>query len=510
MMKQVKKIVENNRSFIFLGLLILIYFFLDYQTILFLRPQGIHFIRQTDSLSFVANYYKNGFHFFHPQVFNLQSHDGRAACEFPILYYLTAILYLVFNEHEFILRLITIFIVSTGFFYLFKLLYLLLHDVTYAIGFSFLFLSSTVLLYYTNNYLPDASALGFTLTGWYFFHSYLKKKSKKYPIFICFLLFTLASLIKVTFFINPVAAILVLVAFELSGKTGMINSLKRNLLPFILVVSSFAFVLGWNLYAIHYNKVNHDTYFLLRSNPIWSMSRDQIAVVWDYISHYWYSRYYYQSTIHVLLVIILAGLVFIKKSDRIILFTSLLLVPGGICYFLLFYAQFKDHDYYFIALIPVIIFVTINSFIAIRKKFPGLINAIFVKLLLLTLCILSLSYARSKLIQRYQDTNDRFASIGNKLSTTRPFLDASGIPGDAKFIIVADQTPNGGLYFINRPGWSLKDTSDISKAALRNYIGEGADYILFTGKEDLVKNFDGIQAGEHNGILIYKIRQGHF
>ena len=130
---------EKHPVILFCLLLGSLYFILYFHHILFLRPQGIHFIRQTDGLSFVSNYYKNGFHFFEPQVFNLQSTDGKAASEFPILYYLTALSYLLFGEHEFMLRLLTLSIVSFGFFFLFKLLILLLKDIFYAIVFCFLF-----------------------------------------------------------------------------------------------------------------------------------------------------------------------------------------------------------------------------------------------------------------------------------------------------------------------------------------------------------------------------------
>ena len=101
-MERLSLLAEKYSNQIFVCFLIALYVILDFQTILFLQPQGIHFIRQTDCLSFVANYVNNGMHFFTPQVFNLHSADGKAACEFPVLYYLTALCYHAFNQHEFI------------------------------------------------------------------------------------------------------------------------------------------------------------------------------------------------------------------------------------------------------------------------------------------------------------------------------------------------------------------------------------------------------------------------
>lgn len=505
MISRIIKNIEIYRNYLFLLLLVAVYLILDYQTILFSHPQGIHFWRQTDSLSFVANYYKNGFDFCHPRVFSLLSTDGKAACEFPILYYITALVYLIFNEHEFILRLITITIASTGFFYLFKLLYSFLHDFAYASGFSFLFISSTVLLYYTNNFLPDASTLGMTLIAWYFFFIFLKNRNNKNALNVSFVFFSIASLIKVTYFINPVAAILSLLAYDFLEKKDIKSTITHNIKPLLFFSISLIAVLFWNLYVIHYNKINNDHAFLIQSRPIWSINKVHIAQVWEHITNYWYSSYYYSHTFQVFSIIIVTGIIFLKKAERIVLIPSIILAIGSICYFLLFFAQFKDHDYYFIALIPGMLFLVINSFIAIKNKFPSLINHYAGKLLLLALCMLSLNFAKGKLTQRYEKTDDMYANIGYTFSKTRHYMDSLGISENAKVIIIADHTPNGGLYFINRPGWSLGDDSESSMAAVNDYIQKGAEYILFTDQKYIYKGFIGTKIGENNGVSIYKL-----
>ncbi len=509
MMNEFLRTIEKFRSYIFLALLIAIYLFLDFETILFLRPQGLHFIRQTDSLSFVANYYKNGFHFFNPQVFSLQSHDGRAACEFPILYYLTAILYLVFNEHEFILRLITILIASTGFFYLFKLLYSFLNDFISATGLCCLLILSPVVLYYTNNFLPDASALGLTLTGWYFFFSYVRQRNKSHALYLCFFLFCLASLLKVTFFINPITAILSLLFYDLFDKKRLNALIRNNVRPMLMFFLSLLIVLAWNIYVDYYNKINHDNYFLIRSMPLWGLKKNEIALVWQHITVYWSPYFYYRRIFQVFILIVMVSFFFFKRFDKTIFIPTVILTIGSICYFLLFFAQFKDHDYYFIALVPAIIFILVNSFVTLKNLFPGLIRTAAARLIIILLFILSIHYERKQLLHRYQNSDDQFAMIGRKLSGTKEYMDSLGISRNAKIVIITDQTPNGGLYFIDRPGWNLKDTSDVSKEVLTNYINQDADYLLFTSKDHLIKNLNGIKAGEQNGILIYKISQGH-
>ena len=84
--------LENNSGKVFLFLLFLIFFLLGFQVYLFLQPIGLHYVRQTDSLAFVDFYQNNGFNFFEPGGWFLGDSDGKTAGEFPVLYYLTAIL----------------------------------------------------------------------------------------------------------------------------------------------------------------------------------------------------------------------------------------------------------------------------------------------------------------------------------------------------------------------------------------------------------------------------------
>ncbi len=483
-----------------------VYYILGYYQILFLRPEGIHFIRQTDSLSFVANYYKNGMSFFQPQVFNLQSIDGKAACEFPFLYYLTAMFYKIFGEHEFILRFITVLIVSLGLLSLFKFLSKLLNDVAYALILTFLFLSSTVLLYYTNNFLPDASAFGLTLIGWYYFFRFLQDRSTNKLLILSFLIFTLSSLLKVTYFLYPVSAILTLFVFDFYNKAEMKQIIKDNISPIIFFLFSLALIISWNIYAIHYNKENKDLYFLVSSQPIWSMSKEQIYETWSYITGYWYSRYYSIDTFHFFFAIIIAGFFVVKKSNILVFITTVFVTIGSLIYFLLFFAQFKYHDYYFITLIPALIFIVTNSFIALKNKFPKVFGNYITKALVLVMCIISLNYARMKLQERYDGRPDEFSKIGFLLSDISQKTDSIGIAKNSTFIIFTDQTPNGGLYFINRSGWNIPDNSENSLKKLERCIQLGADYLLCTENSNILFENNYEKVFKNDKITIFKIR----
>jgi 4-amino-4-deoxy-L-arabinose transferase-like glycosyltransferase len=447
--------------------------------------------------------------FFEPQVFNLNSANGKAACEFPILYYLTALLYKIFGEHEFILRLINLSIVSLGFYFLFRLLNILLRDVVFAVIFTILFFSSTVLIFYANNYLPDAPALGLSLSGWYFFYIFFKDRKNKLALVVSISFFTLGSLIKVTYFINPLATFLTIIVFDLTEKKRLPFIIKSN--ATILVGLSFSLlnVLSWNIYVTYYNRINNDFYFLIHIRPFWNLNKDEIDNVWEHISNYWYSAYYYKNTFRLFALLIIAGIFTIKKSDRKVLIPAILIVVGAMCYFFLFYAQFKYHDYYMLAMLPATILLIISSFLALFNRFPRLINNYIIKSGLMVLCVLSLIHAKHNLEQRYVNhVDDKNDLIGEKLSETRDYLRTIGVKEDDKIIIVTDRTPNGGLYFLNHSGWNVEDTSGNSIRFLEKYVDNGADYIILTDENYLnnidISKFFGEKIGEHKEVLIYR------
>ena len=142
----------------------IIFFFFGFDKIFFSGPQGIHFIRQTDSLSFVSQYYNFGYDFFNPKIFNMDSVDGRAVSEFPIIYYLTALLYSIFGVKVYLLKILNLIISYIGVYCVYKVSYYILKDYVYAFLISLFLMTSTVFNYYSFNYLPDPSALAFVFS----------------------------------------------------------------------------------------------------------------------------------------------------------------------------------------------------------------------------------------------------------------------------------------------------------------------------------------------------------
>lgn len=476
-----------------------IFLFVGYQNIITKKPESLHFIRQTDCLAFASNYHNSGMNFFQPANFDLTSTNGKAVGEFPILYYLTAILYFIFGEQFFILRAITLLIVFIGLFFLFKMLDKIYDDPIIALGFTILYFSSTILIYYSCNYLPDASAFGLTLIALYFLFN---TPENKRSWIISISLLTFATLLKITFGIYLIAAVIVLLLSK-----EIRSSVKKNIIIFSVI--SAIIIIGWYSFELWYNNHNNTNYYLTHTTPIWELNKTKISTAFQYITDYWYTNYYYETTQHFMWIIFILGLIFIKKANSKLLIISLLSLAGSAAFILLFFAKFTDHDYYFIVMIPTIILVTTNSFKSLTNRFPKIFKSIPIKIIIFTIAILSTNYASTKVNERYLNTSDIYSSIGNKLENANSFLDRNNIATTAKIIVIEDHTPNGSLLFLRRKGWTIKDTALISEY-LPEYINNGATHILLTNS-----NFHKIpylipildkEIGNFNGVYLYSIR----
>lgn len=505
-MNQFKAFLLRYQNILFFVLLFLAYFLADYHKILFFRPQGIHFIRQTDSLSFIQGYLKNGMNFFEPGVLCLRSIEGKAACEFPIVYYLCAWIYKLIGDHEFILRLINLMIVSFGFFKLFQLFKLILDDLFYAFVFSFVFLSSTVLLYYANNFLPDPAALGLTLAGWNYFYLYRQGKLLK-SLIAAAMLFLLASLIKVSYLISPLTIASAILMMMLIPKRDKKEPWDWKLFGSIGLI--VLLVVFWNLYVRIYNAQHNDTYFLTEARPIWDLNREHALLIWQNMYDNYYRYFYFQTSFHLFAVLIVLGLLaskFWKAWDGALV---VFLVLGSLANIILFYVQFQHHDYYLLGLIPALAFLIVFSLKAIKAARPKLVGHVLIRLIFVGIAVASFNYAREKLEFKYEHSIDGYSITGPNTAWAYDAMKAHGISKAEKVVILSDPTLNGGLYHIKRFGWNLHDDSPRDLDMLESCIQDGANYILITDDAYLdnprLLSLLKRRVAEHEGKSIYEL-----
>lgn len=497
-MKKIPGISSNLIFEITIAIIIItgLFFFLGMDELLLTGPQGIHFMRQTDSLSFAAVYYNEGFDFFHPALFNMKNIDARAACEFPVLYYITALIYLVCGKQLFILKILNYLIVMTGVFFTYKMSRLILKDTVFSILIALLLFTSTVFNYYSLNYLPDPAAFGFIMAGWYFFIRY-RHYPKRGNLMLSFIFFTLGSLIKVTYLINPIALVIARLLLFAATKESRSPGSYYRLIAYGSV--SVLLVIVWNLYMIHYNNIYESTSFNTSAMPIWRISREEIAIVWDHFTNYWYRSYFPKPVFYLFFASVVFQILFLKRSERFLSLLIMILFAGNLAFFLLFYSQFRDHDYYFITFFPLFILVFINAIKTFRNLEIKHVYSTILKTLIFIIIAWGIHYSGRKFRARHDAAMDDYSRTGLIIQQNKPDLDSLGIGKEALFIIAPDLTQNGGLLMLDRKGWNIEKAEDISSDKIEYLREQGADYLLLASDDDRL-----LKTGYKWGNLVYR------
>lgn len=504
-----RQMIKKRQEHTILGIVLIgIYFFLGYSSVFFNGPEGIHFMRQSDSLAFASQYFNNGFDFFNPQLFNLKDIDGRAACEFPILYYFTALLYAVFGQHFFILKVVHLLVVYVGIVFLYKLIYGILKDVIYSVLILLFLFTSTVFNYYAFNYLPDIAALGFTFIGWYYFiesrNTFYKRTMVLSSLFFC-----LAGLLKVTYLISPLAILGGLV-FQLffCKKEQLYKKWTHSSIVSIVILLSVN--VGWNSYMVYYNALYHATSFNTSILPIWKLNTLDIKIVWEYMTNYWYTKYFAASSFHILGIFFLFILVFYKQWNKNVFVVYALLLFGSGSYFILFYSQFKDHDYYFLVFLPLFLMTLVIGVYVLQKKITSNIIHIVIKSVLAVVVIAGINYSRMKLKGRYEEKDNEYAHSSLVLQKYQEEIKAIGISKNAKVIVATDKSQNGSLLILNTQGWLLKTSEELAQTNIESYKKQGASYLFVVNGEENLKNSITSEVGrmilQKVDLYVYKLQ----
>jgi hypothetical protein len=493
-----KEIINMHSGKLFMLLLLVVLTVLGFQNYLFLHPVGPHYFRQTDSLAFVEYYVQHNFNFFEPGVWNLGNDSGQASSEFPILYYLTALISVFTENKHVVLRSISLVISLVGFYYLFRLTNLILKNTVFSILFSLLFISSTVVLFYAVNFLPDSSALALTFCGWYF-GLRDRLSDKKSSLSIAMVLFLFAGLIKAPYSIHPIACLLSILYSDFRKTKSIKEAISIHKKNIFLFTISALLIAAWYIYSNHYNSIHNSHLFIGEIFPFWNLSSELIGRVWLAISHDWYSSYYYPTTFHVLLIVLIVGIYAFFKSKVKSELTPVLIILffGVVGYVVLFYSQFLDHDYYMLNILPFIVLLIIFLFHRIGLWKSNLIYNPFTQIALAVIVVLSLNYADRKLEERFTYVSPVFEKNRAELEGIQTYFLLKGIPRSAKMLVLGERTSNGAFYWMNRSGWNISKWDDEGKEKWKLYAHK-ADYIL------LMPSYSGFSEGGYNLFGKYK------
>jgi hypothetical protein len=432
---------------------------MEYPKVAFQDPSGIHFIRQTDGLAFASYYFETNNSFLESGTLNQSSAEGRVACELPVFYYLTAKIYAYTGIYFPILRWLHGIVVLLGIMHVFLFLKHWSKSNLMSLTLMLMLLTSVVFSYYAFNFLPDAPAWSLVWMGWFYAFRLTENWNRKWLLLSLFF-FLFGALLKPTFFIHAVAAAGMWLWGRKELKWGMKNWLQ------IGVIFSIALLLiaGWSLHIIQYNAANHDDYFLVSTRPIWKMDAEDIRVVWDHMTGYWFRDYLAKDAWRVLLGMLILIAFRWKKMNLHLRNAVWILTLGELAYIVLFFGQFKDHDYYIWNIFPWLILIMaafVNSF------WEALSEGILKQVVGIALLIFMMTSWRSneKVIRwRFAHEEPNLAWVGKRLKNGPDILKQAGIlPFTEKVVVVPDFTRNGSLLFLQQEGWTIADSTQLSK-----------------------------------------------
>ena len=472
------------------------------------RPCGIHAWAQCQRASVAQGYYKEDMNFFLPRVQRYSKMGGVAGVEFPIIYYMGAILYKVFGFNEIYLRLISLIMVSLGLFFFYLLSIKFLKSILWslaAVGSAFF---SPVLLYYTPSFLPDAPSMGLVLMAWYFFFNYKDSGKEKY--FNWFIILgTLAALIKVISFMCFAAVVCLIILDRLKlFKQENKPHLFQNPLKMILKLGiGTGFVVAWYYYANWLTIAYENEAFCL--TPVTGGAKI-FEQVYQRIEEYWLFKYYAYETYMLILSAILC-FVFLRSYVNRFLFTiTIIYLLGSICYVILFITQFLNHDYYIISIFPTIFFFFLCFADALSKFIKH--RFIILNALMLVIIFFNMKECIINCEEVYTDRYDRLTYYGideRPYYDLEPRLRAIGIKRSDVLMSGFDDTFCNTLYLMDQVGLLLPDRAD-SNFVKKTLADKKIKYLVLN---DSVK-FNAIYRTDldkkivltHRGLIVYKLR----
>ncbi len=504
--------VNSNLRFAFILLLFAVFY--SYPSVLLKRPQSVHHWRQSDCASLAMMYSQTGMHFFQPQTHNLTSADNtngyNAPSEIPFEYYFIAILYKIFGYHDFIFRLVNTLIFLTGIFYLFKTCTLLIKDFFWSSATALFFFTSPVLVYYGNNFLTDTSAIAFTLIAWHFFFKYyFDRKTAYFLIAIVFFILAGASKISALLSLAALTGIFFMELFRILTFTDKDKLFAKPGLSIFSFIGVFGLIAAWVFYAKKFNALHGSAYFSTWLIPLWDMNAEQIKGVMDAIQGLWLDQYFHVYALLFLAFAFLFTIIFIKRTNRLLMSITLFLFIGTCIYIVLWFATFQSHDYYTINLYILLIFALINFFWLIKNRFPKVFSNNYLKFVFTCFLVFNMLHARDGMKGRYYGWWTEYPEYKDYHEVT-PYLRSIGIAPLDTVVCLPDAT-HFTLYLMNQRGWTACLDRNYDSASVASSVQHGAKYLIVNGEETLkleyLKSFFNEPIGQYNTIRVFKLNK---
>jgi len=474
-------------------------------------PQSIHLWRQTNGLSITQMYYQYNTPFAKTEIHNQLADDattGKSLGEFPILYYVVAQLWKIFDPQEGIFRFIVMCCGFLGFFYVFKFSQKVFQNSIIALFLGIIPFTSPVIANYTISFLPNLPSMAFVLIAWYFAYEYFINKNKK-DLWICAFYFCLAMLLKTTAgisFITLLGIFFVELIFIKNKENRFYYDGYKSLIPFTIAL---IIVYAWYSYVIKFNLQHGGEYTYTGLWPIWKMTNQEIDKTIDLVKQIWLNEYYYPKLLWITLALWFFNLVHFKKLGIRLWFANIVMMIGGVFYILFWFKLLDGHDYYMIEMMPLFI-LTWGLFFCVIQQYK--INYPIPTLFILGYIIFVASnHCAIKMHDRYTNwMNEDFKRRYENMVELAPELNSFGIGPEDKIISLPDYTICGSLYLLNRKGYTDYSCDFSKRENLVDRIHKGARFLVINDTaiyrtNPAINEFTKKQIGTFKNITMYDL-----
>lgn len=498
---------------VLLGIIGILFFVYGFNNILFMRPQGIHQWRQCDCLSFALNYFHNDATFFHPAIQYLgKDGTGKTASGFPIIYFIVAKLWKLTGYHEFSYRILILLITFTGLATLTKTVEAILKDSFMAIFVSMILFSSTIFVYYANNFLMNVPSLSLALIAMYFFYRFYQSGKEK-NLYFSMLFFLIAGLLKVPALMAFVAIMVVFAMeriFKLKfGSDGFLfKHSERQIIPLLMVI---LFVAAWYIYAAHYNEKYNSGIFLIGILPIWKINGEHILQIIHYVRVLWINSYQSVLMQEISILFLLALIFNYKKGNRFLQAFTYLLTAGFLIFIVLFFQVFDNHDYYLINQLILMVSIFIAFFYFLKQHKINVFRSVVFRFMLFILMIYNVKICAKNIHDRYHvQWENQHLTTTISLEHITPYLRSLGINRTDPMLVEKDPSFNISLYLMDQKGYTTFGGQFTDSIDIRKAINLGLKYLLVTDstllKKPYLKPFLKNQIGKCKNNYIFKLK----
>lgn len=444
---------SNKKSILVLVLCLLVASGLLYHSTISLFPSFIHAWTQSERYAISLQFLNNGFDFFHPATFNLQTVDGITRMDLPLNEFIVALLMKLFGSTSpIIFRIYTLSVSIIGLTFLYRLAKKITNsELKSYLVVAFVFLSP-LYTYYQAGFIPCVPAISFVFIGYYYFYNYKAEGNRK-QFYIAIFFFFLAAMIRLPFLIFLFAAFL---------QQSFLFLQKRKLILYEL----FGFLIAFGLFISYYRYNVHlgmlyGNMFLDSFLPAKSLG--EFYAILRQIYYHWFFHYFTFWHYFSLLVVVVCSVVSYKRKqqfqNKALWFNLFIVACGGILYSVLMACQYFDHDYYFLdsLFIPlVLLFLLCIHSVKIERESNKLI-------FLFVFCIsiiFMFGDSTKKQQERYTpQLLDRVEITQRNFEGSEKFLDSIGISKDAKMLVIDAYSTNIPLYMMNRKGYTVYQTN---------------------------------------------------